>query len=112
MIIRKLKELAILKNPHQVDVRQIYDKDNALINIITLQKGESLKPHITAADVAFYVLQGKGVVQIGEEKQEVEVEDLIESPKNILHCWSNKEEQPLRVLVVKAPKPTKKTIFL
>jgi quercetin dioxygenase-like cupin family protein len=83
-----------------------------MITIITLQPGEQLKKHITPVDVAFYVLEGTGVVEVGEEKETVEKDTLIESPKDIPHCWYNESSDVLRIMVVKAPKPVKKTIFL
>jgi len=83
-----------------------------MITVITLKSGQSLKRHITPVDVAFYVLSGTGVVEIGNEKQEVSAETLVESPKDILHCWYNESPEPLRFMVVKAPRPTRKTVFI
>ena len=112
MITRKLSDTEILKTAHNVDVRQVYDTADAVINVITLQPGQSLKRHITPVDVAFYVLSGKGVVEIGDEKREVGAETLVESPKDILHCWYNQSSEPLRFMVVKAPRPARKTVFV
>ena len=67
-------------NPHGVDARSISDTENAQVAHITLQPGEALKKHITPVDVVFYVLEGRGVVEIGEERTEVEADTLIESP--------------------------------
>ena len=55
-------------NPHHVDARKIYDTKNAIAVVITLQPGESLKKHSTPVDVFFYVLEGTGIVEIGERK--------------------------------------------
>ena len=46
-----------------------------------------------------------------KKKQEVSKDTLIESPKNIMHCWYNTSGADLRFMVVKAPKPNRKTIF-
>jgi len=56
--------------------------------------------------VFFYVLEGKGIVEIGDEKKEVGSDTLIESPAKILHCWYNESNEILRILVVKTPRPT------
>ena len=50
------KELDITETPHKVDVRKLYDYDNAQVMHITLKPGETLKPHITPVDVFFYIL--------------------------------------------------------
>ncbi len=111
MITKKLSEVEIMKNPHGVDARNLYNKDSAMITVITLKPGESLKQHKTPVDVAFYVLEGTGIVEVGEEKLEVSENMLIESPKNIMHCWYNESDKLLKFIVIKAPKPTTKTIF-
>ena len=100
------------KNPHNVKAAKLYDSEHAQAIHITLEPGESLKKHITPVDVFFYVLEGTGVVEIGEEKKEVGPDTLINSPARIPHCWYNQSEQVLRVLVVKVPRPTEATKLL
>lgn len=99
-------------NPHHVDARKIYDSTHAMAVVITLQPGESLKKHITPVDVFFYVLEGTGIVEIGEERAEVSKDILVESPARIPHRWINQSTEIFRVLVVKVPKPTEETKLL
>jgi quercetin dioxygenase-like cupin family protein len=99
-------------NPHHVDARKIYDSPHAMAVVITLQPGEALKKHITPVDVFFYVLEGTGVVEIGDEKKTVGKDVLVESPARIPHRWSNESPSVFRVLVVKVPKPTEETKLL
>lgn len=112
MEVISAKHADSIKNPHKVKVARLYDSEYAQAMHITLEPGESLKKHITPVDVFFYVLEGTGIVEIGEEKKEVGPDTLINSPARIPHCWYNQSEQVLRVLVVKAPRPTKATKLL
>ena len=112
MITKKLSEVEIMNNAHGVDARNLYNTEEAMITVITLEPGQSLKRHITPVDVAFYVIEGTGVVEIGDEKMKVAKDTLIESPKDIVHCWYNESSDPLKFIIVKAPKPTKKTVFI
>ena len=112
MEITKVNETTTSKNPHGVDARPIYAHENAQVIILTLQPGESLRRHITPVDVFFYVLEGKGVVEVGDEKKEVEKDSIVHSPAKIVHCWYNKSDSPLRILVAKTPKPKESTILL
>jgi len=89
----------------------MYDTDDALIMHLVLKAGESLKPHITPVDVAFYVLEGKPTIMVGNEKNQVTKDDIIESPKDIVHCIYNETKNDVRVLVMKLPKPTSQTKF-
>jgi len=99
-------------NPHGVSARPIYDSPNAMAVHITLMPGQSLKKHVTPVDVFFYVLEGTGVIEIGEERENVGRDMLVESPARIPHRLANEGDQPFRVLVVKAPKPTESTRIL
>ena len=114
-IMIKITEVAKVvsgPNPHHVDARKIYDTENAIAVVITLQPGESLKKHITPVDVFFYVLEGTGIVEIGAERGEVKKDQLVESPARIPHRWINESKAVFRVLVVKVPKPKEETRLL
>ena len=108
----KAKEAEAIKNPHNVNVSKLYDTENAQVMHITLKPGESLKKHITPVDVFFYVLEGVGVVEVGDEKQQVTEDTLIDSPAKIPHCWYNEGNEEVRILVVKVPRPTETTRLL
>jgi quercetin dioxygenase-like cupin family protein len=112
MKIVTISDLPVSANPHHVDARKIYDTENATAVVITLQPGEALKKHITPVDVFFYVLQGTGVVEIGDERETVEPDHLVESPAKIPHRWINESNETFRVLVVKIPRPASETKLL
>lgn len=112
MKVTEVAKVASGPNPHHVDARKIYDSPHAMAVVISLQPGEALKKHITPVDVFFYVLEGTGVVEIGDEKKTVGKDMLVESPARIPHKWSNESKEVFRVLVVKVPKPTEETKLL
>lgn len=99
-------------NPHHVDARKIYESPHAMAVVITLRPGESLKRHLTPVDVFFCVLEGEGIVEIGEERKAVGKDMLVESPARIPHRWINESKGMFRVLVVKVPMPAEETKLL
>ncbi|MDN5354349.1 MAG: hypothetical protein PWQ09_1105 [Candidatus Cloacimonadota bacterium] len=101
-----------VKNPHGITSHKMYDRPEGLIMHLQLAAGEKLKPHITPVNVAFYVLEGNPTIMVGEEKVKVKKDDIVESPKDIVHCIYNETDRPVRVLAIKMPKPTTKTIFV
>lgn len=105
MISRNYKTEAIKETPHGLDVRQMYSDPTAQIMHLILKSGESLKPHKTAVDVCFYVLEGTPTVHVGEEAIVYEQDTIVESPANIVHYLSNESTQNARILVIKAPRP-------
>lgn len=105
-------EVQIAKTPHNVDVRKLYAFQHATIVHIELKPGESLKKHITPVDVLFYVLEGNGIVEIGEESREISKDQLIFSPARKVHRLLNKSSATFRFLVIKVPTPTEETKIL
>ena len=105
MKIIDVSKTATIKTPHEVEARKLYETEDAQVIHLTIKPGEALKKHITAVDVFFYVLEGQGVVEIGQEKETVGANKLVESPAGIPHCWYNEGEDTLKVLVVKTPRP-------
>ncbi len=102
-----------MENPHKVDARKLYDSEKVQVVVITLAPGQKLLRHITPVDVLFYVLEGEGIVEVGEERVLVKKGGLVESPANIVHCWENPSpSEELKVLIIKVPRPTSPTKIL
>ena len=101
MKVTRVESISVFQNPHEVEAKRIYENDKIGVIYMALKPGQSLKKHTTPVDVFFYILEGKGIVEIGEEKQEVEKDMLIESPKGIPHLLKNTSEQVFKFLVVK-----------
>lgn len=108
----RMSEQPLADNAHGIDVRRVYDTEYALASHLTLKPGEKLIRHITPVDVFFYVLEGSGIVEVGDEKCEVSQDTVISSPKDIPHCWYNESDEILRILVVKVPRPSTATKLL
>ena len=112
MKISKIDEAPEIPNPHKVSARKILEHDHVTVIYLNIKKGEALKKHITPVDVFFYVIEGKGIIEIGDETEEVEKETIIFSPAKIPHRLVNQNSDLFRVLVVKTPKPTTETKLL
>jgi quercetin dioxygenase-like cupin family protein len=103
MRIVKPTETAEFENPHGVSAKKLHDTEHVSVVLIALEPGEGLKRHTTPVDVFFYVLEGEGIVEIGDERERVERDSLIHSPARIPHLLENDGEKPFRFLVVKTP---------
>ena len=96
-------------NIHGVSAKGLYDTEHANVTMVTLQPGEALKVHVTPVDVFIYVLEGRGIVEIGDEQEPVSADLLIDSPARIPHRLMNDGEAVFRFLVVKVPRPVQTT---
>jgi len=112
MKIIDVKSTPVMKNPHNVKTGMIYNTEHAMVVHLCLEPGEKLKRHITPTDVFFYILEGEALIEIGEEKEKVSADHLVESPAGIPHCIYNENGSTARILVVKVPRPVDKTIIL
>lgn len=112
MEIINARSVPTMKNPHGVQASKLYDEEHGQAMHILLEPDQSLRRHITPVDVFFYVLEGNGRVEIGEEQQDVQTDMLIKSPAGIPHCWHNTSNNILRILVVKMPRQREKTQIL
>lgn len=104
MKVIKVEQTNPFQNVHAVDARKIYESPDAEVIHMALMPGQALKKHTTPVDVFFYITEGKGVVEIGDESKEVEKDTIIDSPKGIPHLLRNTGEGVFRFLVVKLPK--------
>ena len=108
MKVTRLAEMEERKNPHGVAVRTVYDHESAQAVHITLLPGQELKRHVTPVDVFFYVLEGKGQVEIGDEVKVIDRDTAVDSPAKVPHRLMNPFDADFRFLVVKAPRPETK----
>lgn len=112
MKIIDVKKASKHENPHGVSVNKLYDTEHAQVMHMELKSGDSLKKHSTPTDVCFYILEGEGIVEIGDEQQKVSRDMLIESPAKIPHRLMNEGTDNFRFLVIKAPRQTESTKML
>lgn len=92
-------------NPHDVSARALHNSEHVQVSMVTLEAGEALKRHVTPVDVFFYVIEGEGIVEIGDEQEAVSADRLIDSPAGIPHRLLNESDRVFRFLVVKTPRP-------
>jgi len=101
MKITKIAETDTFNNPHKVAAKKIFESPQATVIHMALNPGESLNSHVTPVDVVFYILEGEPTIEIGDEREKVSVDSIIESPADIPHCVYNESDTLARFLVVK-----------
>ncbi len=101
MKITSVAESNTFSNPHNVATKKIFESPQATVIHMALNPGESLKSHVTPVDVVFYILEGEPTIEIGDEREKVSVDSIIESPADIPHCVYNESDTLARFLVVK-----------
>ncbi len=88
-----------------VTAKKLLSKPEVEAVRVELTPGSSLPVHSTPVEVFFFIIEGHGEVEIGEEREALTSGALVESPKNIPHGLHNTSDSALKILVVKTPKP-------
>lgn len=106
MEIVDINSCTLIKNPHGVEARKLYESDDLQLVQLSLKLGDKLIKHSFPIDMVFIVLEGSGVAEIGKEKQKVFKNSLIYSPKNVPHSFYNDSDSDFKLLAIKSPKPS------
>lgn len=70
---------------------------------LLLKQGEVVEKHKSPVDVFFYVVKGRGHIQLGDEEGLVEATDIVFSAKGVPHGLRALPDEEFQVLVVKNP---------
>ena len=109
MKIVKTFETAEILNPHFISVRALHVSDSAQFEHLSLEPGQVQKKHVAHTNVYLYILFGTGVLEAGEETIHLSADVLVEMPAETPHRLINNSDSPLRLLNIKAPRPTNPT---
>jgi quercetin dioxygenase-like cupin family protein len=86
--------------------KKAVDDANVLIHFHFYSAGSRVQPHQHADSVdIYYVIEGEGLVTIGDEERVLRKGDMVAIPKNAVHGVVNPHQQPLIMLDILAPKP-------
>ncbi|MDP2363940.1 MAG: cupin domain-containing protein [Ignavibacteria bacterium] len=97
----KTSDVQPFENPHGVDGRKLFISDNIQIVRLTLKPGETIQPHSAPIYVFFFVVEGEGICESGDESIAVSKDTLIFSTPGTIQGWRNTGTGELKLLVSK-----------
>ena len=109
MLIINRRDSKILRTPHGSEIRPLIDRTTSPITECslaeeTLPPGAAVTPHHhEVLEEIYYILEGSGVMTVGDEQREVGAGDAIYIPKNNRHTLTNTGAEPMRILLVCGP---------
>ncbi|HHY24333.1 MAG TPA: hypothetical protein GX527_08900 [Clostridiaceae bacterium] len=87
-------------------IERVLEDDNAGINHMVLQKGDSLPEHFSNSNVYMIVIRGNITLRLNDQEPHNYPEgSIINIPYNIKMNVSNQQDDVLEFFVVKAPSP-------
>jgi mannose-6-phosphate isomerase-like protein (cupin superfamily) len=105
----KTFETPEIPNPHFISVRALHVGDSAQFEHLSLEPGQEQKKHVAYTNVHLYVLEGTGILEAGEKTIMLSPDMLVTMPPETPHRLINNGGARLRLLNIKAPRPSKST---
>ncbi len=85
----------------------LFETDRMFCDIYCFEPGQSQPVHShEGSDKIYFVIQGKGLFQIGDEESHLERDEIALAPSGERHGVSNPGPDRLVLLVFMAPKPS------
>ena len=110
MEIIKVNELPYMQTGWGIKGRPIIDMPEIGIINLVLEPGEQVPSHKTPVDVLFQVIEGEGIITVGEESAVVSSGDIIVSPAQIPHSLEASQGCLFSVYVIKVPNTKKNAV--
>ena len=109
MLIVNRRHSKVLRTPHGSEIRPLIDRTTAPITQCSLAEellppGASVTPHHhEVLEEVYYILEGEGIMRIGDEEQAVGAGDAVYIPTHRRHTLTNTGPAPMRILLVCGP---------
>jgi mannose-6-phosphate isomerase-like protein (cupin superfamily) len=109
MIITNRHRAAVIKTRHGSELRPLVDRTTSAITGCSLAEevllpGQAVTPHHhREIEEIYYLVEGRGVMTVGDEQQEVAAGDAIYVPRGHRHTLANTGSEPIKLLVVCGP---------
>ena len=103
MEVIKMDQIEGTKRWDGVLTREILKNEDTKVMNLVLEAGDEVPEHSVPVNVFFYIVKGKGTLQIGEDKKVVEATDIIPCTPNTKMSLQADQGEKFVVLNVKTP---------
>ncbi len=105
-IFKKISE-ARQFSPDKMKKNALFETDRFFCDLYCFEPGQAQAPHVhEGSDKVYFVVEGRGVFQIGNKERELQKGDIAMAPSGLKHGVINPGSEQLVLLVFMAPKPT------
>ena len=109
MIIINRQRAKVIESRHGSEIRPLVDRTTSAITGCslaeeTLPPGHAVTPHHhRQIEEIYYIVEGRGVMTVGDEQREVAAGDAIYVPRGQRHTLRNTGAEPIKLLLVCGP---------
>jgi mannose-6-phosphate isomerase-like protein (cupin superfamily) len=109
MLIVNRLDSKVINTPHGSEIRPLMDRTTSPINQCSLAEellppGATVPPHRhEVLEEVYYILEGSGVMTVGENQREVGAGDAVYIPRQHRHTLTNTGSTSMRILLICGP---------
>ncbi len=109
MPIVNRRDSKIINTPHGSEIRPLVDRTTSQITQCSLAEeilppGATVTPHHhQVLEEIYYIVEGSGLMTIGDEQRQVGAGDAVYIPRNNRHTLINTGSEPMRILLICGP---------
>jgi quercetin dioxygenase-like cupin family protein len=108
MFVKRVNELAMF-TPDRMGKTDLVRGETLFAGLNCFEPGQEHAPHThPGQDKLYYILEGSGLVQIGEQTELLSAGDAALAPSGVVHSMRNSGPGRLVVMAVLAPPPSKR----
>jgi mannose-6-phosphate isomerase-like protein (cupin superfamily) len=105
MFVKQVSRMATF-NPHKMDKTTVAQGDFLFAGLNSFEPGQEHAPHAhQGQDKLYFILEGSGMVQVGEETELLSAGDAAFAPSGVVHSIRNPGPERLVVMAILAPTP-------
>ena len=97
--IQNIKDLTSVKKG--INALKFFSDDTIELIHLTLKPEDKIELHKNSLDVVFYVLEGRGELEVDNEKHHIEKGSCVEVKKDLNRSWENIGNLPLALMAIK-----------
>ena len=93
--------------PDKMKKKGLFETERLFCDLYCFEPGQAQNPHThEGSDKIYFVLEGRGLFQIGQEEKELKENEIAIAPSGQRHGVSNPGPDRLVLLVFMAPRPS------
>ena len=109
MIIVNRQRANVIQTRHGSEIRPLVDRTTSAITGCSLAEeilppGHAVTPHHhRQIEEIYYIVEGRGLMTVGDQQQEVAAGDAVFVPRGERHTLANTGAEPIKLLLVCGP---------
>lgn len=101
----RMEDVEIMINDRGIEARKLVNRESASVMYLLLKPGQKIDPHSMPVDVMFYIVEGRGEIEIGGIRAEVRPRDIVICPAKTSMALYAALDESFNVLNIKTPHP-------